>query len=173
MFSSNFHLCLRVGNSITPDPEVLPKTSGLGGSNTITLLVGSSDISSFVSLFVLFIFMKDFWILFRHTNSICYFDHDTITRRVALLESDPMPDSQPDICLQHAKANTYISISISVYLSIYLSIYNHHPSILNLRLIGRDGGLSTLCHSCGFACQQRVLKTFPGPGCLHSEDGVV
>ena len=25
----------------------------------------------------------------------------------------------------------------------------------------------------GFACQQRVLKTFPGPGYLHSEDGVV
>ena len=31
-------------------------------------------------------------------------------------------------------------------------------------LIGRDGGVSTLCHSCGFACQQRVLKTLPGPG---------
>ena len=31
----------------------------------------------------------------------------------------------------------------------------------------------TLCHSCGFACQQRVLKTFPGPGYLRSEDGVV
>ena len=28
-------------------------------------------------------------------------------------------------------------------------------------------------YSCGFACQQRVLKTFPGPGYLHSEDGVV
>ena len=40
-------------------------------------------------------------------------------------------------------------------------------------LIGRDGGLNTLRHSCGFACQQRVLKTFPGPGYLHSEDGVV
>ena len=30
-----------------------------------------------------------------------------------------------------------------------------------------------LCHSCGFACQQRVLKTFPGPGYLRSEDRVV
>ena len=30
-----------------------------------------------------------------------------------------------------------------------------------------------LCHSCGFACQQRVLKTFPGPGYLRSKDGVV
>ena len=26
---------------------------------------------------------------------------------------------------------------------------------------------------CGFACQQRVLKTFPGPGYLYSEDGLV
>ena len=31
--------------------------------------------------------------------------------------------------------------------------------------------MSTLCHSCGFACQQRVLKTFPDPGYLHSQDG--
>ena len=44
---------------------------------------------------------------------------------------------------------------------------------LPLGLIERDGGLSTLCYSCGFACQQRVLKTFPGPGYLHFEDGVV
>ena len=42
-----------------------------------------------------------------------------------------------------------------------------------LGLIERDGGLSTLCHSCGFACQQSVLKTFSGPGYLRSEDGVV
>ena len=38
---------------------------------------------------------------------------------------------------------------------------------MTLRLIGRDGGLSTLCHSCGFSCHQRVLKTFPGPGYLR------
>ena len=31
---------------------------------------------------------------------------------------------------------------------------------LALGLIGSDGGLSTLCHSCKFACQQRVLKRF-------------
>ena len=30
-----------------------------------------------------------------------------------------------------------------------------------------------LCHSCGFACQQGVLKTLPGPGYLRSVDGVV
>ena len=44
---------------------------------------------------------------------------------------------------------------------------------LALGLMGRDGGLSTLCHSCEFACQQMVLKTFPGPGYSRSEDGVV
>ena len=26
--------------------------------------------------------------------------------------------------------------------------------------IGRDGGLSALCHNCGLACQQSVLKPF-------------
>ena len=44
---------------------------------------------------------------------------------------------------------------------------------LNLGLIGRDGGLSTLCHSCGFACQQRVLKKFPDPFYLHFNYEVV
>ena len=44
---------------------------------------------------------------------------------------------------------------------------------LALGLIVRDGGLSTLCHNSGFTCQQRVLKTFPGNGYYHSEDGVV
>ena len=34
----------------------------------------------------------------------------------------------------------------------YIYIY------MALGLIGRDGGLSTLCHRCGFDCQQRVLK---------------
>ena len=57
---------------------------------------------------------------------------------------------------------------------IWLTISSCYGSIpLALGLIGRGGGLSTLCHSCGFACQQRVLKTFPDPGYLHFEDGVV
>ena len=59
----------------------------------------------------------------------------------------------------------------SIYMYINVSCYGSIP--LTSGLIGRDGGLSTLCHSCGFACQQRVLKTFPGPSHLHSEDGVV
>ena len=44
---------------------------------------------------------------------------------------------------------------------------------LTLGLIGRDGGLSTLCHGCRFVSQQRVLKPFSGPGYLHSEDEVL
>ena len=43
----------------------------------------------------------------------------------------------------------------------------------SLGLMGRDGGLSTLCQSCGFPCQQRVLKTFPDPSYLHFKDEVV
>ena len=51
---------------------------------------------------------------------------------------------------------------------IWLTISSCYSSIpLALGLIERDGGLSTVCHSCGFACQQRVLKTFPGPGYLY------
>ena len=61
-----------------------------------------------------------------------------------------------------------------VNLYIWLTISSCYGSIpLGLGLIVNDGGLSTLCHSGGFACQQRVLKTFPGPGYLLSEDGVV
>ena len=44
---------------------------------------------------------------------------------------------------------------------------------LTLVLIGRDGGLSTLYHSCRFDYQQRVLEAIPGTGCLCSEDGIV
>ena len=44
---------------------------------------------------------------------------------------------------------------------------------LSLGLILSHGGLSTLWHSCRFACHQRVLKTFACPGYLHSKDGVV
>ena len=44
---------------------------------------------------------------------------------------------------------------------LVFSTLNFQRSIpLTLGLTGRDGGLSTLCHSCGFACQQRVLKNF-------------
>ena len=39
-----------------------------------------------------------------------------------------------------------------------------------LMVIVRDGGLSTLCHSCEFTCQKRVLKTFSRHDYLHSKD---
>ena len=45
---------------------------------------------------------------------------------------------------------------IHIYIYIYIYIYN-----------------ALLCHSYGFACQQRVLETFPGPGYLGSENGLV
>ena len=49
---------------------------------------------------------------------------------------------------------------------IYSSCYSSIP--LTSVFLGRNDGLSTLCHSCGFNYQhqQRVLKTFPGPGYL-------
>ena len=60
------------------------------------------------------------------------------------------------------------------FVCIYLTIPYCNGSIpLALVLIGRDGGLSNLCHSCGFDYQQRVLKLFSGPGYLHSKDGIV
>ena len=60
--------------------------------------------------------------------------------------------------------NFYIWLTIS-------SCYGSIPLVFGL--IVRDGALSTLCHSCGFACQQTVLNTFRGPDCLNSEHGVV
>ena len=52
------------------------------------------------------------------------------------------------------------------------TLFSNHTDIqfnpLTLVLMGKDGGLSTLCHGCRFTCQT-VLKRFPGPGCLRSE----
>ena len=39
-----------------------------------------------------------------------------------------------------------------------------------LMVIGRNGGLSPLCHCYRFVCQQSVLKIFPSLGLIHSED---
>ena len=58
------------------------------------------------------------------------------------------------VWLWHLLINLHIKLTI---LSCYGSI------LLALALIGREGGLSTLYHSCQFALQQRVLKTFSGP----------
>ena len=58
----------------------------------------------------------------------------------------------------------------SIYTYIYIYIERERE---RERVDGEGWGLSTLCHSCGFACQQMLLKRFPGPGYLRSEDGVV
>ena len=61
---------------------------------------------------------------------------------------------------------------VKLYICFTISCcYDSIP--LPLVLIWTAGCLSTLCHSCGFICQQKVLKTFPGSGHLHTEDGVV
>ena len=68
----------------------------------------------------------------------------------------------------------YIYIYTGKFVYIWLTISSCYGSIpLTLGLIGRDGGLNTLVSWLEFACQQRVLKTFPGPGYLCSKDGVV
>ena len=78
---------------------------------------------------------------------------------------------------KHTHTHIYIYMAIvftGIFVYIQLTISSCYGSLpLTLVLIGSDGGLSTLCHSCGFACQQRVLKTFFGPSYLPSEDGVV
>ena len=66
--------------------------------------------------------------------------------------------------LWHPEVNLYVWLSIS---------YSFGSIPLALGLIVRDGGLSTLCHSCGFAWLQKLLKMFSGPGYLYFEDGVV
>ena len=64
----------------------------------------------------------------------------------------------------------YIYI-ISIY--IHTHIHIHTCRHINKHIHVSMYIYSALCHSCGFACQQRVLKTFPGPGYLLCEDGVV
>ena len=44
-------------------------------------------------------------------------------------------------------------------------IYTATAQCQYLITIGRNGSVITLCLSCSFAGQWRVLKIFPGPGC--------
>ena len=64
----------------------------------------------------------------------------------------------------------HLLVSLYIWFSI-LSCYDSIP--LTFGLIRKESFLSTLYHSYKFACQQRVLKTFPDPGSLPCEDGVV
>ena len=62
-------------------------------------------------------------------------------------------------------AHYYICSGKFVYIGHHFILLRLNP--FDLSVMVTDGGLSTLCHSCGFACQQKLLKTFPGPGYLH------
>ena len=63
---------------------------------------------------------------------------------------------------------------IGKFVCSWLTISSCYGSILlTIVLIGRDSAFSTLYHGLVFDYQERLLKTFPGPGLLHSEDGVV
>ena len=64
----------------------------------------------------------------------------------------------------------YIYICCICICVVHVCIYGYSSIPLTLVLIGKDSGLSTLCHSCGFACQQRVLKRFPGHGHIYIHD---
>ena len=68
------------------------------------------------------------------------------------------------VWLWHSLLNLYIWLIIS---SCYGSMH------LALCFIDGDAGLRTLCYNCRFDCDQRVLKIFPGPACLHSEEWIV
>ena len=77
-------------------------------------------------------------------------------------------------CYLRSKAGVLWLWHLLVQLYIQLTISSCYGSIcFTLVLIGRDFGLWTMCHSCGFDYQQRMLKTIPGSGYLGSEDGVV
>ena len=60
-----------------------------------------------------------------------------------------------------------------LYMAHHLILLWLNPFDLSLELIRRDGGLSILCNSSGFASLQRVLKMLLGTGYLHSKNGVV
>ena len=81
-----------------------------------------------------------------------------------------MENNGISFCIKIPQSNL-LHIRICIYWSPF---HLAHGSILLFSgLIERDGGLSTLCHSCGCSCQQRVLKTLPDPGYGLYEDGVV
>ena len=130
LLCSSIHLCLSVGNWIITDSEVLPKTSGLGYSDTIALPIGSSGILIFISVFALFIFINDCWILFRRTSSACCFYCDSLTTRVALLGSEInfYPHVLPTwyiFTYLYTHTHIYIYIYIHTYIYIYIYIYTY------------------------------------------------
>ena len=99
-------------------------------------------------------------------NTLCHSGGFACQQRMLKMFSGPvyLPSEDGVVWLWHSLVNLYVWLTIS-------SCYGSIP--LGLGLIGSDTGLSTLCHSCGLAFQQNVLKAFPASGYLHSEDGVV
>ena len=91
-----------------------------------------------------------------------------LTRQQRVLKTCPGPgdlhSADGVVWLWHPLVNSYIWLIIS-------SCYGSISLAWGLKV--RDGGLSPLCHSCGLICQQNVQKTFPSPGYLHSQDGLV
>ena len=110
----------------------------------------------------------NFWMVIGGFTSKFWRDQTISSISMRVLKTFPGPgylcSEDGVVWLWHSPVNLYIWLTIS---SCYCSI----P--LALGLMGRDAGLSTLCHGCGFVCQQGVLKTFPGSGSLHSEDEVL
>ena len=80
--------------------------------------------------------------------------------------------SEKDFCLSQISMICIKNILVNLYIWLTISP-SYGSNALDLGLIERDGGLSALCHSCGFDCHQRVLKTFLGPDYLRSKNGVV
>ena len=64
------------------------------------------------------------------------------------------------------------TLLVKLYIWLNISFYNGSISLASW-FITRGGGLSILCQSFRFCSQKRVLKTFPRPGYLRSDDGVV
>ena len=60
-------------------------------------------------------------------------------------------------------------IHIHIYSSTFYLVMAQSQCLLGIR---RDGALSTLCCSCRFACQQKMLKTFRVSDFLRYEDGI-
>ena len=70
-------------------------------------------------------------------------------------------------CLGYLRSKEGVDWLWLLLVSLFISVPFHLAKasfLLSLQLIVWDGGLSTGCHTCVFACQQRVIKTFCDPG---------
>ena len=79
----------------------------------------------------------------------------------------------PAVSIQSIRFREDIRTNLQTYLTKFSSLIIYGSVLLTLALIGRDGRLSTLCHSCRFDYQQRVPKAFPVSGYPRSENEVV